>query len=116
MQEYHKLTLEQLPDAFLQLMKEVTIIKDHILNNSAQNKTKAEPPEKKILTVDDVCLRLNLKKGSVYNLTYARQIPFIKIGGRIYFDSNEFDEWFHSGRRKTVKQLQEEANRSSQKQ
>jgi excisionase family DNA binding protein len=110
MQEYNKLTLEQLPDAFLQLMKDVTIIKDHILNNSAQNKTEAEPPEKKILTVDDICQRLNLKKGSVYNLTHTRQIPFIKRGGRIYFDTIEFDEWFRSGRHKTVRQLQEEAN------
>ena len=111
MNEYEKLTFEKLPEAVLHLMQDVADIKNHLLNNSAGSKT--EPittPEKEYLSVGDVAKKLGVTKGAIYNMTHTKQIPCFKKVGRVYFDSKEIDEWIRSDRRKTVKQLQEEAN------
>jgi excisionase family DNA binding protein len=116
MKEFEKLTFDNLPEAIHLLLKDISLIKDHLLNNSVDIKNEwNDLPEKDFLTVKDVCQRLGLKKGSVYNMTHLNQIPFYKRGGRIYFDLKEIDEWIRSDRRKTIKQLQEEANKISWK-
>ena len=92
-------------------MQDVAEIKNHILNNSARNNTeplKSVQPD--ILTVTDVSAKLGITKGGVYNLTHERQIPYFKRGGRIYFDAEEIDAWIRADRRKTIKELQDEAN------
>ena len=71
----------------------------------------AQPkPEKDILTVSDICSILDMTKSGIYNLIYQNKIPHFKRGGRVYFDAKEIDQWVRSDRRKTIKQLQEEAN------
>jgi excisionase family DNA binding protein len=40
------------------------------------------------------CARLlNLKKQTVYNKVCAREIPFIKIGGKLLFDPEKLQVW-----------------------
>lgn len=76
-------------------------------------KTTNEPvlpsPEKELMTVKNVSHMLNISKGTIYNMTSARKILFFKKCGRIYFDRNEIGEWIRDDRRKTLKQLQIEA-------
>ena len=108
--KYERITFEDLPDAVLHLLRDVADIKNHLLNQAA---TPAEPalplPEKELLTVKDISQMLNISKGAIYNMTSAQQIPHFKRGGRIYFDRSEIDEWIRDDRRKTIKQLQKEA-------
>lgn len=47
----------------------------------------------KLLTVDEACQKLRLAKPTIYCMTSRRQIPHIKIGGRLLFDEAELDEW-----------------------
>jgi len=112
--KYEDLNFNDLPDAVLHLIHEVAEIKYHLLNASEYvvSKTFREQPEKEILTVEDVCQILGLKKGSVYNLTHRQEIPFYKRGQRIYFDRNEINEWVRSDRRKTITELKNDADRS----
>jgi len=117
MNEYDRqLTLEDLPEAVLHIMQDVAVIKNHLLNEAV---SPAEPsydvPEEGILTVNDVCDKLDLKRGTVYNLTHKQEIPHFKRGGRIYFDRGEIDDWIRRDRRKTLKQLQDEADIDSRK-
>jgi predicted DNA-binding transcriptional regulator AlpA len=58
---------------------------------------------------------LRISKGAVYNMTSTRQIPFFKKCGRVYFDRKEIDEWIRYERRKTLKELHDEANHAIQK-
>jgi excisionase family DNA binding protein len=112
-----RLTFENLPEAVLHLIHEVAEIK-HYLLNAATNFTDQpirELPEKELLSVDDVCQKLGLKKGSVYNLTHRREIPFYKRGQRIYFDKTELNEWVRSDRRKTITELKNDADLSTGK-
>jgi len=109
-----RLTFEDLPEAVLHLIREVTEIKHYlfIASEDVASKTFREQPEKEILTVEEVCQFLGLKKGSVYNLTHRQEIPFYKKGQRIYFDRNEINEWVRSDRRKTIKELKNDADLS----
>jgi excisionase family DNA binding protein len=46
-----------------------------------------------LLTIDQLCRRLKLKKSYVYDLTYRKKIPFKRIGRFLRFDPKEIKEW-----------------------
>ena len=104
------ITFDNLPEAVKQLLQEVAIIKYYLLNEAATSVVPPPPlPEKEFLTVNEVSQMLNISKGTIYNLNSERLIPSYKRGGRIYFDKKEIVEWIRDDRRKTIKQLQAEA-------
>ena len=116
MNDFKPITFEQLPEAVNQLLQEVYAIKNHLFNSSSTNMIQVQSkPEKEFLTVLDVCSILDMKKSGIYNLIYQNKIPYFKRGGRVYFDAKEIDQWVRSDRRKTLKQLQEEANQELRK-
>ena len=45
-----------------------------------------------------------LKKKTIYNLAYKRQIAHSKRGKRLYFDEAELNQWITTGRRKTLEE------------
>jgi len=96
MADLENITFEKLPEAVSQLIKDVTFIKNHILNESAQDDVQTNiQSENELLTVRDVCKKLQISKGGLYNLTCSRQIPCFKRGGRLYFDAQELN--FNAG-------------------
>ncbi len=112
MSEIDLITFDNLPEAVKHLIKDVEEIKNLLLNQSASRKPIINKggADNDILNVEDVAKILDIEKGTVYNLTHKRQIPYFKRGGRIYFDRVEITEWIRSDRRKTVRQLQDETN------
>lgn len=56
----------------------------------------------KLLDVNQVAEYLNVSNGSVSMMVYRRQIPFIKIGGRLRFDPAEIDAWLDAQRVKVA--------------
>ena len=46
-----------------------------------------------LITVDELCRLLKLKKSRVYYLTHIEQIPHYKIGQNLRFDPREIEEW-----------------------
>lgn len=116
MNENDVITFDNLPKAITRLLQDVEVIKNMLLNNPTYTKTEPVLPlEKDLLTVEDVSGKLGITKGAIYNLTYMRQIPCFKRGRRIYFDAKELDIWIRTDRRKTIKELQDEANLAIQK-
>lgn len=117
MSEIDVITFNNLPEAVKHLIKDVEEIKNLLLNQSVSRKPiiKNEVAEKEFLNVEDVAKILGIEKGTVYNLTCKRQIPHIKKGGRVLFDRVEISEWIRNDRRKTIKELQDEANLAIQK-
>ena len=112
MSEIDVITFNNLPEAVKHLIKDVEEIKNLLLNQSASRKPLISNggAENDILNVEDVAKIMSIKKSTVYNLTCKRQIPYFKRGGRIYFDRVEITEWIRNDRRKTIKELQDEAN------
>jgi excisionase family DNA binding protein len=116
MNENDAITFDNLPKAVSRLLQDVEVIKNLLLNNPTHTKTDpVQTTEKDILTVSDISRKLGITKGGVYNLTHMRQIPYYKKGGRIYFDAKELDAWIRSDRRKTIKELQDEADLTNMK-
>jgi excisionase family DNA binding protein len=50
----------------------------------------------RLLTVQDVCELLGVKKPYLYNLTHHKKIPHIKIEGILRFRQEEIKSWLDS--------------------
>ena len=46
-----------------------------------------------LLTIDQLCELLKLKKSYIYDLTYRKRIPYKRIGRFLRFDPEEIKEW-----------------------
>jgi excisionase family DNA binding protein len=116
MMKSDRFTLEDVPNEMQLMRQDILDIKNILLNQSAE-KTEPETqlPEKELLTVADVSQMLNLSKGTIYNKTSKQEIPCIKKGRRVYFDKKEIVAWLREDSRKTIQQLQAEADMETRK-
>ena len=62
------------------------------------------------MSIDEVSILINLAKATIYSLCSAAKIPHIKKGKRLYFLKGEIISWLNEGKRKTIQQIQEEAD------
>ncbi len=51
----------------------------------------------RIWSIDDVSLITGFSKGTIYNKTSRREIPFRKRGKRLFFISDEIINWIEEG-------------------
>lgn len=65
------------------------------------------PPAKKPITPKEVADLLGIKVPTVYGRTHRKKIPFMKRGGRLYFDEAEIIEWLKSSRRLTHNEIKQ---------
>ena len=47
----------------------------------------------KLLSIDETAELLGLKKPTIYKFVSRKQIPHIKLGGRLLFDQASLREW-----------------------
>lgn len=45
------------------------------------------------LTIEELCDRLKLKKSYIYDLTFTKKIPHIKVGRHLRFKWDEIEKW-----------------------
>lgn len=50
-----------------------------------------------------------LAKPTIYSLVWARKIPHLKKGKKLYFSRKEIKEWLTEGKRKTQDEIADEA-------
>ena len=110
MSENEIITYDSMPEAMMHLLQEVAYIKNHLLNESSSTgePTTVLKVESEYLTVAELSQLIKKSKGTIYNKTSKRQIPFIKKGNRVLFERQVILEWMREDRRKTEEQLQEE--------
>lgn len=72
---------------------------------SAHNK--GETPN--YLSVDEAAKFLNLKKQTIYQLVCQSKLKNFKQGKRLYFLSEDLQEFIQQGKRKTIAELAEES-------
>lgn len=104
---YESLTLETLPKAFAVLMNEVNAIKEMIVSNNNRN----QPDTERWFNIDELCEYLPQKpaKQTVYLWIQNKDIPHYKRGKKLQFLKSEIDNWIKEGRKKTMKDVQREA-------
>lgn len=77
-------------DEFLSSVRE--IIRDEVKALPAPSKVK------QFLTLSEACELTGLSKSSIYRLTSKKQIPHIKRGGKLLFNSVELTQWLTDAR------------------
>ena len=49
-----------------------------------------------LINLEQACELLNLKKPTIYKKVCSRQIPFIKLGGKLLFDPEKLEAWVNA--------------------
>ena len=81
----------------------------HELNGRKSLSTKPDDSIPELMAVSQVAKYLSLSVQTVYGFTSRSEIPNFKRGKRLYFRKSEIDEWILQCRRKTIYELQKEA-------
>ncbi|QMU28125.1 helix-turn-helix domain-containing protein [Adhaeribacter radiodurans] len=100
-------TFEQLPKAVTQLFIELEDLKQLVL----QKNNTLQPVADHWFTIDELCAYLpgNPAKTTIYSKVHNREIPHKKIGKRLAFRKSEIDQWLSSQTRKTILEIEAEA-------
>lgn len=103
-----KLSFDQLPEAVVQLTREVASLREFIQDKLGATKQGAN--EDKWLSVEELCEYLPDKpsKYTVYTWVSNRAIPYHKKMKRLSFRKSEIDKWLEDARRKTADELYRE--------
>ena len=102
----NEVSFDTLQKAVAHLMREVAEIKSLLEKiQTPVVSTKRHP-----IGIDDACKILGKAKPTVYALVRERKIPCYKNGKKLYFFENELISWIESGKKKTILEIEEEAN------
>lgn len=92
---------------FIELNKQIL---SEVLANNQQPIIGVEK-EDEILIISQTAELLKLSVPTVYGLVHRREIPYFKMSGhkRLYFKRSVLLEWLDNGRRKTKKEIEQDA-------
>jgi excisionase family DNA binding protein len=101
------LTLETLPKAFTHLTNEVSEIKRLLLEKSNEQSTEKD----RWFDLNELCNYIPDKpsKATAYGWVSSGLIPFHKGGKKLRFLKSEIDNWLKQDRKKTVSEIEAEA-------
>ena len=99
------LRFEQLPNVVATLTNEVRELKALLLN-----KGNAQPEIETPLNIKEVSKLTELSVPTLYGYVQRNEIPFYKKGNRLKFFKTEIIDWIKTGKQKTLKELEAEAD------
>jgi excisionase family DNA binding protein len=85
----------------------ITLEESKLNQNTAPEKRQSD----KVLSIEEVAEYIGMKACSIYGMIHRKSIPYIKMGRLVKFEKHKIDEWLHSSRRKTSKEISAEADR-----
>ena len=77
-------------------------------SNKVEERT--QPEADQLLTIQQVADFLSLSVPTIYGLVSKAEIPCMKRGKRLYFSKDEIKNWIKAGRKKTLAELDSEAD------
>jgi len=101
-----QITFEQLPSAFVELFHKVENIEKLL-----ERRRDATPVVEELLTIQAAADFLKLSVPTLYGLVSRSQLPVSKRGKRLYFSKAELAAWIKEGRKKTLVEMQADADR-----
>ena len=105
-------TFDQLPQAVAMLTKEVSELKQLLLQKSDQQAT---PPAEQLLDVQQAAEFLNLSVPTVYSKVSRGELPVMKRGKKLHFSNTELMQYLKVGRKLTNLEIEKEAENFLQK-
>ncbi len=93
-------------------IKQTVKINTEVLNNDVELEyiDRVALNEKEYWTTNEVAAFLEKKTSTIYQYTSKNLIPFYKIGNSNLFKPEEIREWVNNNRKRTLKELQAEAD------
>ena len=103
-----EITFEQLPNAVNRLIEKVDNIERILIEKNSVNKTESD----QWFGLDELRDYLPDKPAAqtLYGWVHARTIPFHKWSKKLRFLKSEIDDWMKSSKRKTVSEIEQEAD------
>ena len=99
------LTFEKLPSEVANLRNEVKEIKALILQ-----KQELQPAQENPININELSDLIGKTVPTIYGYCQRNEIPYNKKGNRLYFFKSQIIEWVKTGKQKTLKELQAEAD------
>ena len=66
---------------------------------------------KNVLNIDDVVMLTGMTKGTIYQLTHQKKLPYYKPTGRsLYFNRKEVEDWMMRNRYDTIEESDSKAS------
>ena len=101
------ITFEQLPQAVSRLQEQLNNIEQLLLQGTA---LAADTDE--LLTISQAAKFLNLSIPTIYCKVSRKEVPVNKQGKRLYFYKSELADWIRTGRKKTIAEINLEAEQT----
>ncbi len=101
-----EITFEKLPQAVTQIYDKLEKI-ERLLES--QNSV-ARVDNDKLLTIREASEIIHLSVPTIYGLAQRQEIPVCKKGKRLYFTREELIQWIKTGRKKTISEIESEAD------
>jgi excisionase family DNA binding protein len=100
MAQLQKITLETLPEAFMQLLDEFRELKTLLI----QKNHEPQPTTEQWFDLGELCNYHpdKPKPATVYGWVFAGRIPVHKGGKKLRFLKSEIDEWLKQGKKMTI--------------
>ena len=99
----NEITFDNLPEAVGHLIKEISEIKELMVQQNNPSQSKGLP-----IGIDDACQIIGKAKSTIYALVQKRLIPCYKIGKKLYFYEEELLDWISAGRKKSIMDIEPE--------
>jgi excisionase family DNA binding protein len=101
----NEISFENLPKAVAHLVNEVEKLK--LLVEKGQ--TSILPQKRIPIGIEEACRVIGKAKPTIYALVRKRMLPCYKNGKKLYFFEDELLKWITSGKKKTLKEIENEA-------
>lgn len=95
------LSFENLPQAVSLLLEKVDSLALLLENKSNIPNAVSNKP----LSIQEAAKFLKLSVPTIYGMVSRREIPFSKLGKRLYFSESELSDWIQSGRKSTRSEM-----------
>ena len=94
---------------FENLDKRLSNIENLLLDIKHEPQHKSQPEPDNPLNIKEVVKLTGYTKPTLYGYCQRNEIPYHKKGNRLYFFKSEIIDWIKTGKQKTLKELQAEA-------
>lgn len=103
--EVNEISFENLPKAVAHLVSELAEVKSLVEKGQV-----SIVPQKRIpIDIEEACRIIGKAKPTVYALVRKRMIPCYKNGKKLYLFEEELLEWITKGKKKTLLEIESEA-------
>lgn len=103
--EAKDISFENLPKAVAHLVSELAEIKSLVEKGQTPVVSQKRIP----IDIEEACRIIGKAKPTVYALVRKRLIPCYKNGKKLYFFEDELLEWISKGKKKTLQEIESEA-------